>query len=77
MPHVLLQRTRLVNGEVSGSWAVSVYTVKAFLWAITKESPMLTDVGALGVVFHHSVARLTADMAADIIRRATALIGRV
>jgi len=75
--HVLLQRARLVDGEVFGSWAVSINAIETLLWAVAEESPVLSDIGTFGAVLRCSVARLAADVAADIIRRAAALIGRV
>ena len=77
MPHVLLQRARLVNGEMSSSWAVSINAVETLLWAIAEESPVLANIGAFCTVLRCGVARLAADVAADIIHRATALIGHV
>ena len=77
MSHVLLQRARLINSEVSGSWAVSIDAIKTFLWAIAEESSVLANIGAFCTVLCCGVARLAADVAVDIIRRATAFVGRV
>ena len=62
---------------MSSSWVVSIDTIETFLWAIAEESPVLTNVGTFGVVLCCSVTRLTADVAADIVCRATALVGHV
>ena len=77
MPHVLLQRACLINSEMSRSWAVSINAVKTFLRAIAEESSMLADIGAFCAVFRGGVTRLAADVAANIIRGAAALVGCV
>jgi hypothetical protein len=60
-----------------GSWAVSINTIKTFLWAVAEKAPVLADVGAFGAVLGRGVARLTADVAADIFRGTAALVCRM
>jgi hypothetical protein len=75
--HVLLQRAHLVNSEVTCAWAVSVHTVETFLGTVTKGSPVSSDIRAFGAVICCYVVGLTADMAADIVGGAVALISHV
>ena len=72
--HIFLQRAHLVNGEVSCAWAVSIYTIKAFLGAVAKEPPMSPYIGAFGTMIRCGVTGLTADVAADIVSRAAAFV---
>jgi type IV secretory pathway VirB2 component (pilin) len=77
MSHVLLQRACLIDSKMSRSWAVSINTVKTFLRAIAEESPVLANIGAFCTVFRGGVTRLAADVAANIICGAAALVCRV
>jgi hypothetical protein len=77
VPHVLLQWARLIDSEVTRAWAVSVHTVETFLGTVTKESPVSSDIRAFGVVICCCVVGLTADMAADVVGGAVALISHV
>jgi hypothetical protein len=72
--HILLQGAQFVDGKVSCAWAVSINAVEAFLRAVTEESAVLADVGAFSAVFSRSVARLSTDVAADVLCGTSALI---
>ena len=77
VPHVLLQGTRLIDCQITCTWAVSIYAIETFLRAIAEKTPVLANVGAFGAVFSRSVVWLSTDMASDIFRGAAALIRRM